>query len=194
MIDHDAAVPAELRHRRFLATPLTAEVAELDYASYMASPDVIRIHSDGRWPVEGFSLTEDLELVAEHQADHEHHRAFAFVLLSPSRAEALGCLYLNPLREYLTHVSAPRDLVATVPSASAMVTFWLRQDQQATNLAEDVVREVNDWLMRDWPLSMHLFRVLPREWSSCDALERVGLSEVAMSLPGETRPYRWYAP
>lgn len=194
MIDRDTAVPTELQHRRFLATPLTADVAELDYASYMASPDVIRIHSDGRWPVEGFSLEEDLELVASHQADHEHHHAFAFVLLTPARAEALGCLYLNPLREYLQRVGAARELLHTVPAASAMVTFWLREDQQATSLAEDVVRAVNDWLVEDWPLSMHLFRVLCAERSSCVALDRVGLREVSMPLPGETRSYRWYAP
>ena len=39
-----------------VAVPLTIDVAALDYASYMASPDVIRIHSDGRWPVDRFTL------------------------------------------------------------------------------------------------------------------------------------------
>jgi RimJ/RimL family protein N-acetyltransferase len=194
VIDHDTPVPVELQHHRFLATPLTADVAELDYASYMASPDVIRIHSDGRWPVAGFTLVEDSELVARHRADHEHHRAFTFVLLAPSRAEALGCVYLNPLREYLQRAGAAPELLHTVPSASAMATFWLRQDQQATSLAQDVVRAVNDWLINDWPLRMHLFRVLPAERSSCDALDRVGLREVRITLPGEERLYRWYAP
>jgi hypothetical protein len=100
VLERGAAVPTELQHDRFVATPLTVATAALDYASYMASPDVIRVHSDGRWPTEGFTLDDDLELVARHQVDHENRRAFTFVLLTPSRTEALGCVYVNPLREY----------------------------------------------------------------------------------------------
>jgi RimJ/RimL family protein N-acetyltransferase len=194
MIDAKTPVPDELLHHRFIATPLTVDVAELDYASYMASPQVIRTHSDGRWPVERFTFAEDLELIARHQADHEHHRSFAFVLLTPSRAEALGCVYLNPLHEYLRHADAPAESLQTIPRASAMVTFWLRQDQQRTDLAKDVVRAVNHWLLSDWPLSMHLFRVLPRERSSRAALDQLGLRKIRMKLQGDRRPYLWYRP
>lgn len=111
MLDAHAPVPSRLPHSLFVATPLTTEVAALDYASYMASPEVIRVHSDGRWPVDGFTLSDDLELVAQHQADHESHRGFTFVLLAPSQTEALGCLYLNPLREYLQHAGAAPELL-----------------------------------------------------------------------------------
>lgn len=69
MLDATASVPFELTHSRFVVTPLTTDVAALDYAAYMASPDVIRVHSSGRWPVEGFTFSDDLELVAKHQAD-----------------------------------------------------------------------------------------------------------------------------
>lgn len=92
MLDETESIPSGLRHERFVATPLTTVTAALDYASYTASPDVIRIHSDGRWPVEGFTFADDLELVSRHQADHENRRAFTFVLLAPSLDEALGCL------------------------------------------------------------------------------------------------------
>lgn len=53
-VDRTAAIPSGLRHARFVATPLTTDNAALDHASYTASPDVIRVHSDGRWPVEDF--------------------------------------------------------------------------------------------------------------------------------------------
>lgn len=194
MLDPDVAVPSELRHQRFIATPLTTAVAVLDYESYMASPEVIRIHSDGRWPVKGFTLSDDLELVANHQADHVSRRAFAFALLAPGRTEALGCVYLNPLREYLRRVQADSQLIDAVPPASAMVTFWLRQDQQDTGLAEAVVEAVDDWLRNDWPLAMHLFRILPNERSSHMALERLGLRRIDLDLSDEERPYLWYQP
>lgn len=194
MLDANAPVPSGLKHPKFIATPLTPDVAELDYAAYMASLDVIRVHSDGRWPVDGFTLADDLVLVAKHQADHESHRAFAFVLLAPSKSEALGCLYLNPLREYLSRVQADRHLIDALPPASAIVTFWLRQDQQDTGLAAVVVEAVNDWLLDDWPLAMHLFRVSPHERSSRMALEHLQLHQTHLTLPGEARPYLWYGP
>lgn len=194
MLDANVPVPFELKHPRFIATPLTTEIAALDYAAYMASPDVIRLHSDGRWPVEGFTLSDDLQQVADHQADHEGHRAFTFTLLDPSRAEALGCLYLNSLREYLRRVGADQGVVDAFPPASAMVTFWLRQDQQDNGLAEAVAETVNDWLLNDWPMGRHLFRVLPDERSSRRALQRLKLLQTHLTLPGEERPYLWYQP
>lgn len=195
MLDATAPVPAGLRHERFVATPLTATTAALDYASYMASPDVIRVHSDGRWPVEEFTFAEDLELVAQHEADHEDRRAFAFVLLDPSLTEALGCLYVNPFREYLQRAGADPQLLESTPAASAMVTFWLRQSQQDTGLADVVVETVNDWLLTEWPLRTHLFRVLPTERSSCAALDRTNnLHRRRLTLPGEPRPHLWYQP
>jgi len=194
VIDADAPVPAGLHHELFIAVPLTTEVAALDYAAYMASPQVIRTHSDGRWPISDFTLLDDLELVAQHQADHESRCAFTFVLLTPSQNEALGCLYLNPLRDYLRRVHAETQLIDALPPASAMVTFWLRQDQQDTGLAEAVVRAVNDWVRDDWPLSLHLFRALPDELSSRAALEHLDLKQIDLKLPNVEPPYRWYQP
>ncbi|WP_193605632.1 hypothetical protein [Nocardioides dongkuii] len=118
MLDDAAMVPAGLRHERFVLAPLTTATASLDYAAYLTSPDVIRTHSDGRWPVEGFTFSDDLELVARHEDDHQSRRAFTFVLLSPSGTEALGCVYLNSLREYLLRVEAPRQLVDEWPLAA----------------------------------------------------------------------------
>jgi hypothetical protein len=192
MFDDAPAIPAGLHHERFVATPLTTDVAALDYESYMASPDVIRVHSDGRWPVEDFTLEEDLTLVAKHQADHESRRAFTFLILTPSLSEGLGCLYVNPLQEYLERAGADRQLLHGVPPDTAMVTFWLRQDRQHTGLADVFVDAVNDWLLTDWPCATHLFRVLPGEQSSCAALDRLSLRKTQLALPRDQRPYVWY--
>ena len=192
MIDGDADLPVELQHPRFTATPLTADVAALDYAAYMASPDVIRAHSDGRWPLEGFTLSDDLELVAQHQADHASRRAFTFVLLAPSRAEALGCVYLNPLLDYLHRAGAATKLLDRVPGSSAMVSFWIRQDLLDTGLPEAVAEAVDEWLLTAWPVAMHLFRVLPGEASSVRALDRLELPQIRLELVDEERPFLWY--
>jgi RimJ/RimL family protein N-acetyltransferase len=192
VIDRQAVLPTALRHERFVAVPLTGTTAALDYSAYIASPDVIRTHSDGRWPVDGFTFAEDLELVAIHEDEHRSRRAFTFVLLNPSETEALGCLYLNPLRDYLVRTGAPRHVVDGTPRDSAMVTFWLRQDQQETGLAEVTVDAVNRWIAHEWPLTEHFFRVLPAELSSRAALDRLGLEKVRLPHPRDARPYVWY--
>ena len=194
MFDEFVTIPRELDHQRFLATPLTVANADLDYAAYTASLEVIQVHSDGRWPTDAFTLDDDLELVTQHESDHRARRAFTFVLLDPSKTEALGCLYVNPLRDYLRRAEVAAALLDAIPAASAMVTFWLRQDQQETDLADAVVEAVNAWLLSDWPLDLHLFRALPAERSSCHAFRRSDLQPVRLALPGETRPYLWYRP
>lgn len=194
LLDETAAVPTVLEHERFAAVPLTSATAALDHASYVASPDVIRMHSDGRWPTDGFTLEDNLPLVAMHEADHQKRRAFTFVLLAPSRAEALGCVYLNSLAAYLRRAGAAEEVLAAVPSPSAMVTFWIRQDRHETRLTADVAAAVHEWLLDEWPLATHLFRILPGELTSRTALDRLGLQRVSLELPAERRPYLWYGP
>ena len=190
MLDPDATVPPGLVHEAFVATPLTTASTAVDYAAYMASPDVIRVHSDGRWPVDGFTLDEDRILAARHQADHEARRAFTFLLLDPARDESLGCLYLNPLDAYLRRAGADEDTLARFPPGTAMVTFWLRQDRQDTGLADAVAGAINTWLLTAWPLSGHVFRILPAERTSRSALEKLPLRRVSL----RRTPYLWYEP
>lgn len=178
MLLTSAQPPQELLHDAFTATPLTAELVDLDYAAYLASPDVIRVHSDGRWPVDGFTREQDAAQTARHEADHQARTSFTFLLLDPTRSTALGCLYLNPLR---------------ADDRTPRVTFWIRQDRQDTDLPYDVVQAVDSWLDNDWPTTGHVFRILPAERSSKAALERAGLRPVSVRQPeDETRPYLYY--
>ena len=195
MIVEGSEVPVELRHERFVARPLTRDLVALDHAAYTASPDVIRLHSGGRWPVEGFTLEEDRRLIAQHEADHTARRAFAFLLLDTSESEALGCVYLNPFHEYLSAVGADRATRAAFPPESAMVTFWVRQDRLHTALPTVVLEAVNAWLLHDWPVRGHVFRLVPGEHRMArGALERLPLRRLALELPGESRAYLWYRP
>jgi RimJ/RimL family protein N-acetyltransferase len=189
-----AAIPSGLTHQRFVATPLTTDLMELDYAAYMDSPDVIREHSDGRWPVAGFTLAEDAVQIAQHEAEHRAGKAFTFALLDHAMSESLGCLYLNPLHAYLDRAGADPTTIDTWPPDTAMVTFWIRQDLQGSYLPPDVVTAVSAWLADCWPFAAHVFRVLPGERASVAALDAAGLHRVALQLTRETRPYLWYRP
>ena len=192
MLSSSASVPSGLMHPAFVAVPLTPANVRLDYAAYMASPAVIRVHSDGRWPVDGFTLEDDRSQAAKHHAEHRALRAFTFLLLDPSQSHALGCVYLSPLREYLRRAGADQATIDAMPEASAMVTFWVRQDHQDTGLSYAVAKAISGWLATDWPLETCLFRILPGERSSRRALEQLQLHRVRLRLPAEARPYLWF--
>jgi hypothetical protein len=113
--------------------------------------------------VRRFTLEENRRQAAAHHAAHEARRAFTFLLLDPSRSESLGCLYLDPLREYLKQVGATAVTLGANPPTSAMVTYWIRQDQENAGLPEVVAEAVTRWLVTDWPLDLCLFRALPDE-------------------------------
>ena len=64
----DLPIPEVLRTADFLVRPLRAADAAIAYAAYMASPEVIRRHSGGRWPTDAFTMAENQQLAARH--DH----------------------------------------------------------------------------------------------------------------------------
>jgi hypothetical protein len=186
--------PAGLRHPDFRAVPLGLAGAELDYLAYMASPDVIRVHSGGRWPVAGFSREQDRAEIAVHEAEHAAGVAFTFSLLDPERDEAVGCLYLMPLQRYLERAGAREATMAWFPAASVLVTFWIRQDRQQTPLPRVVAAAVHGWITAEWPVDAHVFRIRPAEETSAAAIAQAGLRPVQVPLPGEHAEYLWYAP
>ena len=186
----ERAIPEVLRRPTFLLRQLGVAEAAIDYEAYTASPDVIRIHSGGRWPVDGFTLAQEEYELALHEARHRAKRDFAFILLTPDKASGLGCVYILPLVPFLRHVAAPDAILNQVTDATAIITFWVRQDRQETDLPQQVVAAVHDWIAAEWPFDDHLFRVNPEEHTSIRALEQCGFQvrfEVRMNEP----PYHY---
>lgn len=169
-------LPTTLHTPRFTIVPLTDAYAAQDYEAYMASPNVIALHSAGRWEVEGFTLAQNTELTRRHAADHTAQRNFAFILLTPDEQKSLGCFYINPLHSFLARV-APTLPRTPAMSANASVTFWLRDDEQEGTLPDDAVRIIETWLREAWHFNGHLWRVRDVETRSILALHRAALTE-----------------
>ncbi len=186
----DRAVPETLRAPTFLLRQLRQAEAALDYEAYMASPDVIRAHSGGLWPVDGFTFDQEQHELALHEDRHHTRRDFAFILLTPDQTTGLGCVYILPLVPFLHHVAAPAALLAEVSDATAIVTFWVRQDRQYSPLASHVVTAVHDWLVAEWPFDDHVFRVNPVEHGSIQALEQCGF-QLRFELTIDQPPYHY---
>lgn len=140
--------------------------------------------------VDGFSLAQEQHELALHEDRHRAKRDFAFILLTPDETKGLGCVYVLPLVPFLCHVAVPDALLAEVSDATAIITFWVRQDWQHTLLASQVVAGVHSWLLAEWPFDDHVFRVNPTEHGSIRALEQCGFYtrfEVTMDEP----PYHY---
>jgi hypothetical protein len=169
--------------------PLTSELAELDTVAYVSSPDAIRRHSAGRWATDDFTIAENLDLIARHEAEHRAGVAFAYSLLDVSRDLEVGCAYLRPLRSFLQRtgtrlVGFPRDR-----SSAAIATFWLIDDAQARPDAGTVVAELESWIAA-WGAAPAIFRCLPEEAESIEACQRRGL--IAVEAVDQELPYRWF--
>lgn len=180
----------ELRTARFVARPLRAADAAIDHAAFVASPDTICRHSGGRWPTEGFTIAENVTLAMQHEQDHEARRNFAYMLLDPGADVSLGCVYLLPLTPFLERVAAPAGLRQRFDNQAAMITFWVRQDQEVTALPLAVVCGIRAWIEREWRFSSALFRVNPSETSSLAALRAAGCA-CSFSLELDTPPHSY---
>lgn len=179
-------LPSELITSWFVARPLRADDAAIDHAAYIASPDTIRAHSGGRWPIANFTVDDNCVLVAQHERDHDARHNFTFVLLTPDQQHSLGCCYLLPLVPFLRRGDAPADLSASFNDGTAMVTFWLRQDTDSSDLSDHVVAALDDWLATKWTFNDYVFRVNTDESRSIIALERAGLlrrAKIEVTIP-----------
>lgn len=182
--------PVELRTPRFVARPLRAADAAIDHAAFIVSPDTIRRHSGGRWPTEGFTVADNLPLAMQHEQNHEARRSFAYLLLDPGADMSLGCVYLLPMTPFLERVSAPAELRQQFDAQAAIITFWVRQDLEATAFPLAVVSDIREWIARDWRFSSALFRVNPSETSSLAALRTAGCT-CRFSVEIATPPRRY---
>lgn len=173
----DVSIPDKLLTTSFTLRPLRGTDAKLDYEAYMASPDVIRKHSSGRWPTEGFTLAQDRQELIRHEERHRKKQDFAFILLATDETQSLGCVYIQPLMMFLQHASLSTTIVPpALTDSTAMVTFWIRQDRQQTSLSTQLVIALHHWLLSQWPFDRHFFRVNPQEHESIQSLEQHGFS------------------
>jgi RimJ/RimL family protein N-acetyltransferase len=186
----DRAIPEQLSTPAFVLSQLRESVAAIDFEAFKNSPDVISVHSGGLWPVAEYTLAEEQRDLALHEVRHREKRDFAFIIRTPDETAGLGCVYILPLFQFLRHFPATAPLQSEVTEASAIITFWVRQDRQDTPLAAQVISAVHNWIMTEWPFDDHVFRVNPDEHASIQALEQCGF-KVRFEVTMDESPYHY---
>jgi hypothetical protein len=150
----DAIVPETLRTEEFLVRPLKATDVVLDYDAVITSRAELLLHSDGRWPREGFTLEENLADLVRHEQEHLDRVAFTYTVMNPTGTECLGCIYIHPLKLLLQRADIS---VEHIPDESAYVSFWVRQSRLPDNLDRQLLQALISWFQAEWAFSQVTF-------------------------------------
>jgi hypothetical protein len=117
-----------------------------------------------------------------HEAEHMDGTAYAYAVLDQEGERELGCVYLRPLGEYLertgTHVHDSR----VDPERTAIVTFWLIDDQDLRPSTAEILRCIRQWVTR---------------WRAADPVSPLAALAAAsdlrpITMTGQELPYLWF--
>jgi hypothetical protein len=173
--DH-APVPSELRTDEVWLRMLRATDTPLDYDAVMASQAMLLIHSGGTWPIDGFSLADNLHDLEGHERDHHARTAFTYTVMNTDASQCLGCVYIKPLEHLLAWHQAPEAVQAQVGDDAAVVTFWVRQSRVADDLDRRLLRALLDWFPHAWAFQRVVHRADAAETRQLAILRDAGLT------------------
>ena len=171
----ETPVPAELRADEFLLRPLRAADVDLDFEAVMATQEVLRRGSGGKWPRPDFTLEENLADLQGHEADFHARRGFTYTVMDPTETRCLGCVYAYPLED---------DGDGRDRDHEAVVWFWVRPDGVADDLDRRLLVALIAWLRDDFAFA----RVFFRAWAN-DERQTAIFSEAGLRVV-EARPVR----
>jgi hypothetical protein len=150
----DAPVPETLQTDELLLRMLSAAHNPLDYDAVMASQTQLLARTDGRWPVEGFALADNLRDLQQHEADFLARTSFTYTVLTLDQTRCLGCVYIDPLEPMLTKLPAPAEVLARVPDDAAVVHFWVRSERLADELDRRLLTALLSWFREAWAFQL----------------------------------------
>jgi hypothetical protein len=145
--------PATLESARFRMRMLSVHDVVKDYDAVMSSVDHLQStfsRPNGfDWP-EGLTLEDDLIDLGWHQREFTSGYFFAYTVMNPDESRCLGCVYINPTRR---------------TGFDAAVVLWVRADELASGLDDELYGAVRDWIASAWPFENPAFpgREIPAE-------------------------------
>lgn len=152
-------VPLRVERAAWVLRPLTTADAERDYDAVMSSRESLRhvfLENDPEWPAESMTLQDNRRDLQRHQEDFERRAGFTYTLETPDGRRCLGCVYIYPCDR------GPFD---------ARVHYWVRDDERAQGLDEELGRFLRRWLTEAWPFRHPAFPGREVPWGEWEALE-----------------------
>ena len=180
----EAPVPEGLGNAEFRLRMLQATDVDRDYDAVISSREQLLIRSGGDWPVEGFSLAENLADLQRHEQEHLERKAFTYTVMNSSAPECLGCVYMNPLAPLMERLNASAQASSSAQESAAYVSFWVRSSRLADNLDERLLAALRSWFKEEWPSSQMFFYAGEQQTRFLQMYQAAGL-EVAYTLQGK---------
>jgi hypothetical protein len=110
-----------------------------DFDAVMSSADRLRERFPlWGWPSRDLTLEQDLVELGWHQKEAELRRSFNYAVVSLDEKRLLGCVYVDPPEKH---------------GAEAELAFWVRGDEEATGLEEELERAIRAWVAEAWPFT-----------------------------------------
>jgi hypothetical protein len=152
-------VPTLLETDRFRVRPLTIHDVVKDYDAVMTSKEHLRASLPWDWPQDDLTLEQDLIDLAWHQKEFQRRTSFAFAVMSPDERRLLGCVYLD----------------ATAKAGyDAGVALWVRADEVATGVEQELEAAIRRWFTDDWPFARVGYPGRDMSWDAWEALPEGG--------------------
>ena len=147
-------VPESLERDTFCLQILSPTVAVMDYKAVMSSKIRLRsIFSDRtEWPKDTMSFEDNRRDLERHEKDFKLRKAFAYTILSPTREQCIGCVYIDPCK---------------ITEFDCEVYLWVSDDSHV--LDNDLYSKIRRWLEQYWPFKKIAFPGREISWKKWKA-------------------------
>lgn len=150
-VPDEFAVPDSLSTEQYRLEMLSPQVTEIDYDAVMSSRTRLRsvFSEKTEWPRDDMSLEENRRDLERHEQEFRARQAFAYTVLTPSREQCIGCVYITPTSK---------------AAFDCAVYLWVRDSAQ--DLDHELYTGVRDWLTRRWPFKNVAFPGREISWNA----------------------------
>jgi hypothetical protein len=191
----DAPVPTELRSADFQLQVLRPKHVELDYDAFTSSRERCLLWSGGYWPAADYTVERNLRDMHYHEDRFNARTQFTYTVLSPDGTRCEGCVYIDPLEDYLKEaVSVPNDIDAD-QAYTGIATYWVRDNALERDLDRQLLAGLRGWLNGDaWQFERVLYRANQLQARDIHVFEDAGLERrFTVEIPDEGGLVHFYA-
>ena len=154
-VPKEFVVPCELSTADFRLRMLSADDVEKDFEAVTSSAARLsKVWPDSGWPA-GLTLRQNLIDLAWHEKEFQNRTSFAYTMVARDESQVLGCVYFYPTDK------AEYD---------AEVFLWVRDNEEANELDEELFEVLQRWLASDWPFENPVYPGRTISWEQWDSL------------------------
>lgn len=145
---YSGSIPLVHQTKNFTFRPLTPKYTELDFEALMATKTVLRQWSNSPWPADDFTLESNRADLQRHYDEFQNDEAYAYTVLNPEERRVEGCLYINPLSQFMKRFNVTAEVLSQVGHNEAHIRFWIRGDRLADE--DMLLQDILHWLDDGW--------------------------------------------